>query len=198
MATTSGCRPARRMAIEEALRLRDGRTLVFTSTGRAGSGGGAGPGTGDALVVQAGAATRPCSRGLRRRRSRAQARRAASDRAGSRNDQARCDVGAGFALLYPIMRCFRKVSPDRSRQACAVAATAKMSNVQCRKPNFDIRCSTLDIRCRSWRRPTLPRPRDRSTIGADRLNDRVRDGNGCGPVALVASKVKDECVNSWW
>src|SRR6266508_6991541 len=41
---------------------------------------------------------------------------------------------------------------------------------------------------RSWRRPTLPRPRDRSTIGADRLNDRVRDGNGCGPVALVASR----------
>ena len=40
----------------------------------------------------------------------------------------------------------------------------------------------------SWRRPTLPRPRSRSTIGADRLNDRVRDGNGCGPVALVASK----------
>src|SRR5207253_10813021 len=38
-----------------------------------------------------------------------------------------------------------------------------------------------------WRRPTLPRPRDRSTIDADRLNDRVRDGNGCGPVALVAS-----------
>src|SRR6266480_6508869 len=43
----------------------------------------------------------------------------------------------------------------------------------------------------SWRRPTLPRPRDRSTIGADRLNDRVRDGNGCGPVALVASKIDD-------
>src|SRR5437762_9157250 len=44
---------------------------------------------------------------------------------------------------------------------------------------------------RSWRRPTLPRPRSRSTIGADRLNDRVRDGNGCGPVALVASKNPD-------
>src|SRR2546426_12110344 len=41
---------------------------------------------------------------------------------------------------------------------------------------------------RSWRRPTLQRPRSRSTIGADRLNDRVRDGNGCGPVALVASR----------
>src|SRR6266511_1287678 len=47
---------------------------------------------------------------------------------------------------------------------------------------------------RSWQRPTLPRPRDRSTIGADRLNDRVRDGNGCGPVALVASKNKKSSV----
>src|SRR5436309_16113873 len=64
----------------------------------------------------------------------------------------------------------------------------KMSNIECRISKFDIRYSTLDIRCRSWRRPTLPRPRDRSTIGADRLNDRVRDGNGCGPVALVASR----------
>src|SRR5205814_10306856 len=50
---------------------------------------------------------------------------------------------------------------------------------------------------RRWRRSTLPPPREGSTIDADRLNDRVRDGNGCGPVALVASKVKDECVNSW-
>src|SRR5258705_10226395 len=40
-------------------------------------------------------------------------------------------------------------------------------------------------RCR--RRPTLPRPLGRSTIGAVGLNDRVRDGNGCGPYALVAS-----------
>ena len=37
------------------------------------------------------------------------------------------------------------------------------------------------------RRPTLPRPLGRSTIGAVGLNDRVRDGNGCGPYALVAS-----------
>src|SRR2546430_10229896 len=53
--------------------------------------------------------------------------------------------------------------------------------------------SLLDavLHLRSWRRPTLPRPRSRSTIGADRLNDRVRDGNGCGPVALVASKNPD-------
>jgi hypothetical protein len=42
------------------------------------------------------------------------------------------------------------------------------------------------MRCR--RRPTLPRPLGRSTIGAVGLNDRVRDGNGCGPYALVASE----------
>src|SRR6185436_7527719 len=40
-------------------------------------------------------------------------------------------------------------------------------------------------RCR--RRPTLPRSRERSTIGAVGLNDRVRNGNECGPYALVAS-----------
>ena len=37
------------------------------------------------------------------------------------------------------------------------------------------------------RRPTLPRSLDRSTIGAVGLNDRVRNGNECGPYALVAS-----------
>src|SRR5215212_7178214 len=45
--------------------------------------------------------------------------------------------------------------------------------------------ATLARGCR--RRPTLPRPRGRSTIGAAGLNGRVRDGNGCGPCALVAS-----------
>ena len=39
------------------------------------------------------------------------------------------------------------------------------------------------------RRPTLPRSRERSTIGAVGLNDRVRNGNECGPDALVASDV---------
>jgi hypothetical protein len=38
------------------------------------------------------------------------------------------------------------------------------------------------------RRPTLPRPLGRSTIGAVGLDDRVRDGNEYGPYALVASK----------
>jgi hypothetical protein len=39
------------------------------------------------------------------------------------------------------------------------------------------------------RRPTLPRPLERSTIGAVGLNDRVRNGNGCGPYAPVASEL---------
>src|SRR5690348_13026590 len=36
------------------------------------------------------------------------------------------------------------------------------------------------------RRPTLPRSRPRSTIGAERLSFRVRDGTGRFPLAMVA------------
>ena len=45
------------------------------------------------------------------------------------------------------------------------------------------------------RRPTLPRPRGRSTIGAVGLNDRVRNGNECGPDALVASELSKSSNN---
>ena len=49
------------------------------------------------------------------------------------------------------------------------------------------------------RRPTLPRPLGRSTIGAVGLNDRVRDGNGCGPYALVASEILvNQVLGSWF
>ena len=37
----------------------------------------------------------------------------------------------------------------------------------------------------SRRRPTLPRSRPRSTIGAGGLNFRVRDGTGCDPSAMA-------------
>ena len=48
-------------------------------------------------------------------------------------------------------------------------------------------CSTVrGFRMRCRRRPTLPRPLGRSTIGAVGLNGRVRDGNGCGPYAPAA------------
>src|SRR6476661_1820981 len=36
------------------------------------------------------------------------------------------------------------------------------------------------------RRPTLPQPLGCSTIGAERLNFRVRDGTGCFPFAMAA------------
>jgi hypothetical protein len=44
------------------------------------------------------------------------------------------------------------------------------------------------FRRKGWRRPTLPQPLDCSTIGAAGLNCRVRNGNGCGPCALVVSR----------
>jgi hypothetical protein len=55
------------------------------------------------------------------------------------------------------------------------------------------------------RRPTLPRPRDRSTIGAERLNFRVRDGTGCFPLAMAAVTLATHphpactrvCVEGW-
>ena len=46
----------------------------------------------------------------------------------------------------------------------------------------------------SRRRPTLPRSSPRSTIGAEELNFRVRDGNGCFLLAIATEnyiKVKN-------
>src|SRR5258705_58970 len=81
------------------------------------------------------------------------------------------------------------------REAPLRHATRDATSAQSQKP------APVDwsgLRMRRWRRSSLPPPRTGSTIDADRLNDRVRDGNGPGPVALVASKGKDECVLSWW
>jgi hypothetical protein len=63
-------------------------------------------------------------------------------------------------------------------------------------PAARVRDRAVAQRCR--RRPTLPRPLGRSTIGAVGLNDRVRDGNGCGPYALVASELRSfDCLSRW-
>src|SRR4051812_1403692 len=45
--------------------------------------------------------------------------------------------------------------------------------------------TTLVVNC-VRRRPTLPRSGPRSTIGAERLSFRVRDGTGRFPLAMVA------------
>ena len=65
----------------------------------------------------------------------------------------------------------------------AVAHFARDGNT---KPSDLFKSEGFVKRCR--RRPTLPRSRERSTIGAVGLNDRVRNGNECGPYALVASE----------
>ena len=50
------------------------------------------------------------------------------------------------------------------------------------------------------RRRTLPPDLSGSTIRATRLNDRVRDGNGCDPRAIDTDQIgekKDLVVGSW-
>ena len=47
------------------------------------------------------------------------------------------------------------------------------------------RSSSVQIR----RRPTLPGDLSPSTIGAERLNFRVRDGNGCDPLAMATGNL---------
>src|SRR3989475_7226656 len=76
--------------------------------------------------------------------------------------------------------------------ALALKVPRSAFRVQSKKP---VRLHRTGFEQGSWRRPTLPRPRSRSTIGADRLNCRVRDGNGCGPAALVASQ--KPMTNAW-
>ena len=43
----------------------------------------------------------------------------------------------------------------------------------------------------SRQRPTLPRTCARSTIGAEGLNCRVRNGNGCFPLATATGKLRN-------
>ena len=70
------------------------------------------------------------------------------------------------------------------RPPAGVPARTKRAGSSGRKrrtPRPKAGCSHYEIR----RRPTLPGGLPPSTIGADRLNFRVRDGNGCDPVAMV-------------
>ena len=48
----------------------------------------------------------------------------------------------------------------------------------------------------SGRRPTLPHTCACSTIGAERLNFRVRDGNGWDPLAMVTQHLIDRSTSS--
>jgi hypothetical protein len=48
--------------------------------------------------------------------------------------------------------------------------------------------SRLAFSKKSWRRPTFPQGCPCSIIGAERLNFRVRNGNGCFPLASTTTK----------
>ena len=76
---------------------------------------------------------------------------------------------------------------EGSRQAGTFHTSSRPENGEARHP-----LGTPGFK--GWQRPTLPRPLERSTIGATGLNYRVRNGNGCGPCALVASRM---CWASW-
>ena len=74
------------------------------------------------------------------------------------------------AAVTPTARCLSHDQPSRNRQ---------------KNEGRSANRTTLVINC-VRRRPTLPRSGPRSTIGAERLSFRVRDGTGRFPLAMVA------------
>ena len=69
----------------------------------------------------------------------------------------------------------------------------RFREIKAKKPGGDERPGLWGM---GRRRPTLPRNHSRSTIGAEELNDRVRDGNGCGLLAgVTAPRQKSEVRN---
>ena len=86
-------------------------------------------------------------------------------------------AGAGGQRRYSLGSRSEKFWPPA--RAASAAAQPKKRKAQERVLSFKII---------PRRRPTLPRGLPRSTIGAEGLNGRVRNGNGCGPFAKVTGK----------
>jgi hypothetical protein len=90
------------------------------------------------------------------------------------------------------MRAYREREPDRQddeQYGHQVSITAGTGGRRCLGRHSEEGRSTLRERPSSWhvrRRPTLPRGPPRSTIGAEELNFRVRNGTGCFPFAVTA------------
>ena len=61
-----------------------------------------------------------------------------------------------------------------------------MDGSQKQKPRRALRLLGVFL---SRQRPSLPRSRPRSTIGPERLNFRVRDGNGCDPLGTATGNL---------
>ena len=78
-------------------------------------------------------------------------------------------------------------------QACSTRDRGGNS-VKCRKPHTT-RCGASPFEVRVRRRPTLPHPPECSTIGAEGLSYRVRNGTGRFPNAMTAETTMG-CLNT--
>ena len=77
--------------------------------------------------------------------------------------------GGGFGSAFPGRKRKKRAQNEKRRPPDSVESGGRL------------------FRRRSWRRPTLPRGLPRSTIGAEELNFRVRNGNGCRLFAIAAN-----------
>src|SRR3954467_1439549 len=95
----------------------------------------------------------------------------------------------------------RQPRSKAERPASAVARPARVGACQvgrCRTKRSPAKTNLAGLRY-PRQRPTLPRTYARSTIGGNRLNFRVRNGNGCDPAPMTTGKftliVKDQNEN---
>ena len=82
----------------------------------------------------------------------------------------------------------RTKAPEPAGSEAKVAPVRRQENKQPRT----VRSWAVLERLRQ--RPTLPQRDPCSTIGAERLDDRVRDGIGYGPLAIVTGKKR--CIEA--
>ena len=82
-------------------------------------------------------------------------------------------------------RSRRPRPPRGAERRGGVRRCSRSGSPQKEKPRNSSWASKINPR----QRPTLPRGLPRSTIGAEGLNGRVRNGNGCGPFAKVTGKL---------
>ena len=92
------------------------------------------------------------------------------------------DVDRGTRDRNPVARTDGVVVP---RRAFVEIAPCRLKKLRPANRRNDARASEITSR----QRPTLPPTYAGSTIGAEGLNCRVRNGNGCFPLARVTGKV---------
>ena len=77
------------------------------------------------------------------------------------------------------------------RQKVTIRNSSKHLELQRKRPVTHENDGAFELNSR--RRPTLPHSYPCSTIGPERLNFRVRDGNGCDPLGIATEKPLGSC-----